>query len=519
MTKASKIAVTMLDVGQGSGTFVEIYTGTKITATALLDLGSERAKDEAGGPSVDYLVKQLTSMTKPRIDFFSLSHSDSDHINLVQDLLAFFDPPGTKKPKKPILEIGSVIYGGPRVLYAKHSGTNVLTSIEAYQPKGTTKPQPLPSNNSSFYGTAPMFAKDEVEIRLLVGNHVSSEPRTVRKKIGDKQWRTDSYSLNTYSLIFVVAFDDWEYVITGDATGATIAQANYIIKNQSVKFANVAAMTMPHHSSEPTTFGLTASRTKRQREKERVPDAAKKVIDAFAASVAPRTIHASAEDVGSFRHPSAFVMSYFWDYVDTTSWYDDPVLTGNQHLYNAYFMEEDDFNIVLEEIDPKSKKKKKRTENLPPFDDWWTFATQHAIFTNRYYVRPQAYDPAKNETATFPPDPGKVTSIPKSGATTSPPFAVAWRYTSVASTGNTDLERLVNRKDGDDFVAVPVMRMTKDRGAAGKARPVADAPAALDTTPSRTMALRPPARIAELHAGGEHSLHVRPLRRLRQIDV
>ena len=208
MTKASKIAVTMLDVGQGSGTFVEIYTGTKITATALLDLGSERAKDEAGGPSVDYLVKQLTSMTKPRIDFFSLSHSDSDHINLVQDLLAFFDPPGTKKPKKPILEIGSVIYGGPRVLYAKHSGTNVLTSIEAYQPKGTTKPQPLPSNNSSFYGTAPMFAKDEVEIRLLVGNHVSSEPRTVRKKIGDKQWRTDSYSLNTYSLIFVVAFDD-----------------------------------------------------------------------------------------------------------------------------------------------------------------------------------------------------------------------------------------------------------------------------------------------------------------------
>lgn len=52
MTKASKIAVTMLDVGQGSGTFVEIYTGTKITATALLDLGSERAKDEADRKSV-----------------------------------------------------------------------------------------------------------------------------------------------------------------------------------------------------------------------------------------------------------------------------------------------------------------------------------------------------------------------------------------------------------------------------------------------------------------------------------
>lgn len=514
MTKASKIAVTMLDVGQGSGTFVEIYTGTTITATALLDLGSERAKDDAGGPSVDYIVKQLTTMAQPRIDFFSLSHSDSDHINLVQDLLSRFDPPGGKGPK-PTLEIMTVIYGGPRKLYAKHKGNNVIEEIEAYQPKGTKKPEPLPANNSSYSQAKPVFSRDEVEIYLLVGNHVSTEPRTIKTKIGDKKWRTDSYSLNTYSLILVVQFDGWVYVVTGDATGATIAQANYTIKQNKVTFSNVAAMTMPHHSSEPTTFGLTKSRSKRERERERVPDSAKKVIDTFADSVKPKTIYASAEDVGSFRHPSAFVMSYFWNYVDKLSWYADPALTKKQHLYNAYFMEEDDFHIVIDVLDPKSKKTTPKKEPLPPFDDWWTFATEHAVFTNRYYVRHEAYDPDKDETATFPPEPGSVTGIPKSGAKNSPPFGVAWRYTSDASTGKTALERIENRKDGAAFAAFPVMEMSK---AGAEARPIVAAPTASPAPPRRTMAVRPPARRAGPDAGDAVSLHTRPPRRLRRID-
>jgi len=512
---ASKIAVTMLDVGQGSSTFVEIYTGNAITATALLDLGSERAKTEAGGPSVDYIVKQLKTMAKPRIDFFSLSHSDSDHINLVLDLLGHFDPPGTKKPAKPILEIMTVIYGGPRKLYAKHSGANVIQYLENYQPTGTTKPQALPSNNSSYPSAHPMFTHDDVTIYLLVGNHVSSEPRKVVKKIADKKWRTDSYSLNTYSLIFVVVFDNWRYVVTGDATGATIAQANWVLSEYKVTLANVAALTMPHHSSEPTTFGLTGSRSKRAREKERVPADAKKVIDTFAANIKAKTIHASAEDVGSFRHPSAFVMSYFWSYVDKTVWYEDPALKSEQHLYNAYFMEEDDFKIVIDVVDPKTKKKTSKKEPLPPFDDWWTFATQHAIFTNRYYVRREAYDPDKDETATFPPNPGKVTAIPKSGAKNSPPFGVAWRYTTDASTQKTTLERIENRKDGVAFAVFPVMEMSKE---GDEDRPVATAPTASATQPSRTMAVRPPARRAGPGDEDGSPLHTRPPRRLRQID-
>lgn len=431
------------------------------------------------------------------------------------DLLGHFDPPGTKKPAKPILEIMTVIYGGPRKLYAKHSGANVIQYLENYQPTGTTKPQALPSNNSSYPSAHPMFTHDDVTIYLLVGNHVSSEPRKVVKKIADKKWRTDSYSLNTYSLIFVVVFDNWRYVVTGDATGATIAQANWVLSEYKVTLANVAALTMPHHSSEPTTFGLTGSRSKRAREKERVPADAKKVIDTFAANIKAKTIHASAEDVGSFRHPSAFVMSYFWSYVDKTVWYEDPALKSEQHLYNAYFMEEDDFKIVIDVVDPKTKKKTSKKEPLPPFDDWWTFATQHAIFTNRYYVRREAYDPDKDETATFPPNPGKVTAIPKSGAKNSPPFGVAWRYTTDASTQKTTLERIENRKDGVAFAVFPVMEMSKE---GDEDRPVATAPTASATQPSRTMAVRPPARRAGPGDEDGSPLHTRPPRRLRQID-
>lgn len=515
MTKASKVAVTLLDVGQGSGTFVEIYDGTDIAATALLDLGSERAKDEAGGPSVDYIVKQLNTMTKPRIDFFSLSHSDTDHINLVQDLLAKYDPPGTTNPTKKILEIGTVIYGGPRVLYTKGKGKgriNVIQKVEEYQATGETKPQPLPANNSSYTQAKALFTFNEVEIYLLVGNHIAGEPRTIRTKIADKKWKTDGYSLNTYSLIFVVLFDNWRYIVTGDATGATISQANYVIDQHKLTFPNVAALTMPHHSSEPTTFGLVRSRTKRERETERVPDEAKKVIDTFAKSMQPKTLHASAEDVTNFGHPSAYVMSYFWGFVDKTSWYKDPVLSTDQHFFNAYFTEEDGYHIMLEEEDPTTKKKLPKKEILPPFDDWWSFATQHAIFTNRYYVRPQTYDPDEDLTATFPPDPGKVTAIPTSGAATSPPFAVAWRYTSDAATKKTSLERLENRKTG--LVATPMMEMTRaeDAGEPGPVRAEPDA-----ARPTRSMAARPPAHLALLTPRGGVAA-VRPPRRTRPLD-
>ena len=505
MTKATKIVVAQLDVGQGASTFVESDRGTKIVATALFDLGSERARSEAGGPSVDYIETKLKSMTAPKIDFFSLSHSDSDHINLVQALLRRFDPPGTSNPTKPILEVGKVVFGGPRRKYVKHSGNNVIAELERYQTGDTPKPEPLSANSCSFSTNTPMFKINGVEFFLLVGNHLRGKAKDYSEEIENKKWRVDGYSLNTYSLIFVVIYDDWRYVITGDATAATIVEANYLIEKYEVTFANVAVLTMPHHSSETTTFSLTGRKSRRGGKAERVSEEAKEVIETFADTLKPMSIHASAEEVGSFRHPSAYVMSYFWDYVLKDGWYVDPVLKGKRHFYNAYFEEEDGFSIKFGN--------KKKMEDLPPFNDWWTFATDYAVFTNRYYVRDKAYDPDKNQTAILPPDPARLIDIPKPGASNSPPFAVAWAYESVNADNQTYVERLTNRQVGDnDFETARVFSFAKGEAPIERTDAVEAVPAPRrQGAPSVDLApLKPPSHRPE-PAG-------RPLRRMRPLD-
>ncbi|MFZ2407685.1 MAG: hypothetical protein WAW41_21340, partial [Methylobacter sp.] len=82
------VNITVLDVGQGMGTFVEIYdTSGALISTLLFDLGSLNNKVSAGGPSVQYLVDKLKSMADPTIELLVLSHKDGDHVNLIEDLL------------------------------------------------------------------------------------------------------------------------------------------------------------------------------------------------------------------------------------------------------------------------------------------------------------------------------------------------------------------------------------------------------------------------------------------------
>ena len=459
MPKATKIVVVQLDVGQGNSTFVEIYRNTKknpdnLVATALFDLGSERAKREAGDPSVEYIVNKLNSMTKPKIDFCSLSHSDSDHINLVQRLLSYFDPPNTTDPQKPILEVGKVVFGGPRRKFAKRNDPNVIDELERYQTGKTPKPGPLSANSCSFIRNTPMFKINEVEFFLLIGNHARGKDQNFDEHIKQNRWRMDSYSLNTYSLIFVVVYAGWQYVITGDATAATISEANYLIKKYNVTFANVAVLNMPHHASETTTFSLTG-RGSRHLKNKQVPTVAKGVIETFSSNIKPMTIHSSAEQVGHFRHPSAYAMSYFWDHTSKNDWYADPVLEGNLHFYNAYFEKEDGYSIMLESNSEK-------LNDLLLSNNWYTFATNYGVFTSLYYVEEQLYSPGENKTAVVPPNPACLTDIKVKEGQNSPPLAVAWAYETVAADNRTSVDRLTNREDGKNvFQAERVFSFAK----------------------------------------------------------
>src|SRR5689334_1409073 len=120
----------VLDVGQGSGNFIEYWDDDEdLIATVLIDLGSEYAKEEAGGAAVAYIVGKLQAMDDPTLDAVMLSHSDSDHVNL---LTKIFDQMDVTE-----LSIGAIYYGGERSKYTKH-GTNILTEAEKYLPKGET---------------------------------------------------------------------------------------------------------------------------------------------------------------------------------------------------------------------------------------------------------------------------------------------------------------------------------------------------------------------------------------------
>jgi len=469
MVDADSLRVSVLDVGQGSGNFFEMLVGGNVVATALIDLGSERAKTEAGGPAVDYIVKALEQMAvsqkRARIDFLALTHSDSDHINLILSLLAHFDPPSKKKPSLTVLEIGYTVFGGPRVKFAKDTQENVLDAVARYQTGTTTKIVPLTSNACTFYGTGkPLAEVKGVAFHLVVGNHLKGIDRTVRKKIDDTAWKLTSYSLNTYSLILDVRFKGVHYVVTGDATGATLSTANQFIKDAKVPFTNTVMLTMPHHASLPTTFGLTSPLKRSRKGPNRVPVKAQENVEAFADNIKALTIHASAEDDTGYEHPSAYVMSYFWKHVNTTGWYSDPALTVG-HFYNAFFDMEDEHKIKL---GPK------KVDKLPPFNDWWTFASEHAIFTNRYYVRPETYDPDEDQTALFPPGPATLVDIPKDTAVSPPAFAVIWVYKTEAT--KTTVNPATNRDALAALEAQPAY-FTMLHPPAGTAEPQSDTPA------------------------------------------
>src|SRR4028118_789745 len=93
---AAGIKFQVLDVGQGSGNFIEIYGAkTAPDTTILIDLGSELESTAAGVPAAKYIVDKLKAMDEPTLDTMILSHSDSDHINLLDLVLDEFYPPNT----------------------------------------------------------------------------------------------------------------------------------------------------------------------------------------------------------------------------------------------------------------------------------------------------------------------------------------------------------------------------------------------------------------------------------------
>ncbi len=371
---AERVDCVVLDVGQGSGNFYEVYDASDaLTATALLDLGSEAEEEAAGGPAVLYVIAQLKAMPGgAHLNVVMLSHSDSDHINLVSDVLDAFSPDGVGKPQ---LVVSWVVFAGERSKYAKRSSRNVIDYLTDFVPNdGTKRVYSLGSNQTNFTAdpsTWGAFFAGPLALRVLISNSVASDARVGETSTAPSRKNTGGYAINTNSIVVVADYNTSPTVTTGDATGITMAAANQVIDRFDLgtdMFIDTFMVTAPHHGARATTFNLLGIKT---------PDVgtdelSRVNLQNFVNNLMAKSLSVSAERVGRYKHPSMEVLQYFWPRLGRGV-YTDPLLTTSEaHWTTAYYT---DGQYLLG-----------TGGTWPSPAGWYTTQTDYNVFTNLYFV-------------------------------------------------------------------------------------------------------------------------------------
>jgi competence protein ComEC len=121
------VDVNFLDVGQGDGTVISCPTG----ALMLVDLGSKKNAEIAGGDAIKYLVdlirrsQDYRHLDKPTLDYLLITHGDGDHYNLVVPLI------DTVNSQLGPIDIRRVVIGGRMSDYDAAVQRGVLKHAEA----------------------------------------------------------------------------------------------------------------------------------------------------------------------------------------------------------------------------------------------------------------------------------------------------------------------------------------------------------------------------------------------------
>ncbi|MFF1342979.1 hypothetical protein ACFVYT_34775 [Streptomyces sp. NPDC058290] len=479
----SKMVFWVLDVGQGSGNFIQVFDDSdKLVGSVLIDIGSKKSKKAAGGPSVKTVAGLLGDPAT--LNLVVLSHGDGDHINLIPELL--------DELKSTKLTVNRVCYGGSRIRY-KGGSNSVLSRLEAHMPSGVTT-KPLSPGFSSFTATDPPEPFDtfgELEVWILKANAATSDAKSSSSSDGSKRQRVDGgYDINTDSVVVLLGFPlskAW-FVVTGDATATTMYQVNEVV-NDSVKkkyLQHVVMMTVPHHGSTSTSFDVRGG--------------GEATLKTFAEKIEPVSVIGSADKVGTYKQPSARVLQYFWPYVTVGEpFWGDPAI-GGRHFYTAYFAPDDHFNY-----DDAGTK-----YPWPAGANWYSVQTASDIYTNMYVDRVTG-----QQDIVLPPD----SSARHTPNTPSTPRAlgVAWQYTVQKNT--VTLQPVVNRKDYERMVAARgfVPAGWPDPATLGDALwvslPAADTSAAADAGAAGPAAAAPEPALPRRPAPTSR----RPLPRLREL--
>ena len=308
------VKVTVVDVGQGQCTFVEIYntdSTPKLIHALLFDCGSDKKSDETS-TNLQYIATKVAGMDTPAFDTIFFSHSDKDHISLTYDLLQEF--PSSKKPT-----VKQVWYGGARSRYTKYD-FNILDYLEeeGYCTKSNLKT--TGSNYTGYDTTSKSFtqylwrsADNSVAVYAIVSNVLSDDPDWDENDL-DVEGKT-AEALNRVSMVCWLSYTGASYVICGDATNKTMGAINTLFTAGTTVFNKNNMTTLPHHGSRATGFAVKSS--------EVASSTAKQVVSDFAGLLKSKTLTISSFE--KHRHPSLELMNAFPPTI-TTPFVRDPRL-------------------------------------------------------------------------------------------------------------------------------------------------------------------------------------------------
>ncbi|MCW3085512.1 MAG: hypothetical protein JWP12_2878 [Bacteroidetes bacterium] len=356
------VIVTVVDVGQGQCTFVEIYDDDgmdpKLIHTLMVDCGSDKESSQTG-MNLQYIADKVSTMDVPAFDCIVFSHSDKDHISLTKKVLDRFLP-----EKKPVVKL--VWYGGAYDLYKK-SGFNILDYLVK---EGYCLDTDLNTTGSNFSGYNPGI-KDYTSLLWEVPDHsVKLFPIISNTLSSDPDWDDQDLDVtgktaeakNRVSIICGLYYAGASYVICGDATNVTMAAVNQRFQGNSTVFGNNVMTTIPHHGSRSTGFAVKSG--------EQASLGSLMVVMGFSSLLKSKTISVSANQ--KHRHPSLYLMSTFIPTLKQPVIKDPRLKQKNTHLLTANI----DYSLKITYPD---------TINIPMEQDL-TFETRTNTFCTNYNV-------------------------------------------------------------------------------------------------------------------------------------
>lgn len=318
------VIVTVVGVGQGQCTFVEIYDDSDVlTHTLLFDCGTDKPGTDTY-TNLDYVAAKAIEKKPPGFDAIFFSHSDKDHISLARYVL------DKVLESKPSAKVNEVWYGGCKENYTKYS-FNILNYIYTKNLCASKNIRGFKADSSDYDKASNEFkwylwenSNEDVFVRALVANVVSDDP--------DWDESVDFFTTKTaeeknrVSLIACLFYANASYVICGDATNRTMGAVNGLLSKGTTLFNNNIMTTLPHHGSRATGLAVKSGQV--------ASLSSVAVVDAFATLMKSVSISISAYE--KHRHPSLELMNRFIPTQKTPILRDTRLVQKNTHRITAY---------------------------------------------------------------------------------------------------------------------------------------------------------------------------------------